>query len=212
MTDLRTTWLTKVKFRLITIISSWVTVAVVGLAGLWRYENRPGSIEAPPPEWPAASHIARNPTGNTLVMFAHPHCPCSEASVSELSRIMAAINAPIARVEFIRPMGVSNAWMDTSLRHSAAEIPGVSVIEDRDGIEAKRFKADTSGLVALYSAAGKLLFYDGVTSARAHAGDNIGETAIISLIKTGWSNTKHTPVYGCPLFDVMATTCTVCRK
>ena len=81
----------------------------------------------------------------------------------------------------------------------AAAIPGAQVLRDAGGVEAARFQAATSGQTLLYSAEGDLLFNGGITSARGHAGDNFGKSAIISLVNGGRAEHAETPVFGCTL-------------
>jgi hypothetical protein len=89
----------------------------------------------------------------------------------------------------------------TDLWDSAQNIPGVTVLADRAGVEAGRFNGVTSGIAMLYDVDGRLLFSGGITDSRGHSGDNQGREAIVSLL-TGDGNTQSvTPVFGCSLLD-----------
>ena len=174
----------------------------VGLSFLWPYENSQGAAAAPPSHWPDASRIKPAPGRATLVMLNHPQCPCSRASIEELDKLMAHCQSRVdAYVVLMRPIGFSDAWVKTDLWRNASKIPGVSVLVDQDGIEAKRFQAVTSGQVILYGADGRLLFSGGITGSRGHVGDNAGEAAIESLINTGSAEADHSSVFGCPMFN-----------
>jgi hypothetical protein len=179
----------------------WLFMISAGVGVLWGYESTPGAAAAAPDRWPDDSRIKRAHGRATLVMLAHPHCPCTRASIGELSRLMTQAQGRVtAYVLFVKPPGFSDGWEQTDLLASAAAIPGVSVVRDDEGVEASRFRAATSGQTMLYDAGGKLLFSGGITSARGHAGDNAGRTAIVSLLTTNEAGQKETPVYGCPLF------------
>jgi hypothetical protein len=78
-------------------------------------------------------------------------------------------------------------------------MPGVHVLRDIDGAEARRFQAMTSGQTLLYDAAGRLQFSGGITIAKGHSGDNQGRSSIESLLSDVGSDTRATPVYGCPI-------------
>jgi hypothetical protein len=135
-------------------------------------------------------------------MFAHPHCPCTRASIGELNRLLTLCSGPLeAQVLFIQPKGMAPDWTETSLRKSAAAIPGIKVQLDPDGEEAQRFGAESSGYLVLYSAEGKLLFSGGITAARGHAGDNAGENTVVDLLNGQSTELKHTAVYGCSLHN-----------
>ena len=180
----------------------WAVAIAAGLWILWGYENTPGVAAEPPRQWPAESGIQRASGQATLVMLAHPHCPCTRAGIGELAAIMAHSQGRLtAYVLFLKPAGFADDWERTDLWKSAASIPGVKAIVDKDGTEASRFRAVTSGQTILYDADGRLLFNGGITGSRGHAGDNPGESAIVSLVNAGVSERTETFVFGCPLFD-----------
>lgn len=179
----------------------WLFTITVGVGALWGYESTPGAAAAAPGLWPAATRIKPDAKRATLVMLAHPHCPCTRASIGELARLMTQAQGRVtAYVLFVKPHGFSDGWEQTDLWASAAAIPGVTPVRDDGGVEAGLFHAATSGQTMLYDAAGNLLFSGGVTSARGHAGDNAGRTAIVSLLTSEVAEERETPVFGCPLF------------
>jgi hypothetical protein len=116
-----------------------------------------------------------------------------------LEKIAARTHNLNCRVVFVNPASVEEGWDQTDLWKTAESIPGVQVVRDIDGIEARRFGATTSGETILYSQRGERLFSGGITSARGHAGDNAGRTAIEAYLKNGSSDFSQTPVFGCPL-------------
>jgi hypothetical protein len=190
--------------RLMLLISTvlWMLMVSTGLWVLWGYENAPGAVAKPPQRWPADSRIQLSQGRATLVMLAHPHCPCTRASIGELASLMAhAQDRVTAYVLFLKPAGVSDNWEQTDLWQSAARIPGVKPLMDDDGAEARRFRAATSGQTVLYDAEGRLLFSGGITGSRGHSGDNAGRSAIVSLVGAGVAERAETFAFGCPLFD-----------
>lgn len=192
----------KGRLILITACVAWALVTATGLGFLWRYENTSGPAAIAPTDWPSESRITRASDRATLIMLSHPHCPCTRASIEELNRLMAqAQGRVVAYVLFLKPTGTSTDWEKTDLWQSAARIPGVSVVVDDNGIEARRFNAVTSGQTALYDVDGHLLFSGGITSARGHSGDNAGRSAIVSLLNTVDAERTETAVFGCPLYS-----------
>jgi hypothetical protein len=179
----------------------WLLMIGAGIVTLWDYESTPGVAASTPELWPAASRIKPTAGRATLVMLAHPHCPCTRASIGELSRLMTEAQGRVtAYVLFVKPQGFSDEWVQSDLWASAAAIPGVTPVMDDGGAEAALFRAETSGQTVLYDSTGNLLFRGGITSARGHAGDNAGRTAIVSLLTDGDADRRDTPVFGCPLF------------
>jgi|SRR5665213_198185 len=178
----------------------WLMAVGTGFALILKYQNVGGSVGVPPEHWPVGTQITLDSQRDTLVMFAHPQCPCTRASMEELNRLLARCRGQAAaHVFFFKPEIFSNDWTRTDLWRSASSIPGVTVHEDSDGKQARLFGAETSGYVLLYDTHGQLLFKGGITGSRGHAGDNAGENAIVSLLAGEKASLKQTPVYGCSL-------------
>ena len=185
----------------------WLALLAGALAWMSYHTHRPGPTTAAPAYWPQNSKIARDRKVPTLLMFAHPRCPCTRATLGELAVFMAQAQGKVqAEVWFLKPVPAPYAWTNTDLWQTAAAIPGVSVHEDRDGREARLFGAETSGEALLYQTDGRLQFQGGITESRGHAGDNDGRAALAALVAGEPLSMVRTPVFGCPLF---ATNCRV---
>ncbi len=189
--------------RLVVILGvTWLGAILAGMFLMLAYANSPGVAAAPPVNWPSASQVPLDRSLPTLVMFVHPHCPCSRASVGELASLMAHCQGRVnARVLFLQPREMPSNWTQTDLWQEAERIPGVTVHRDEDGREARLFRVATSGDTALYDAKGVLLFHGGLTLARGHSGDNPGRDALQALLLGRSAQRTSTPVFGCSLFD-----------
>ena len=187
---------------IVTAGTVWLLLVATGMAVVLRHANTPGVSVSKPATWPADSQIALDANRLTLVMFAHPHCPCTRASLGELEQLISdRPGAMAAQVWFIKPAGTPDDWEDTDIRRRAAAIPGVSVHEDVSGVEARRFHAGTSGETLLYDKNGRLLFGGGITISRGHAGDNPGLDALEAIAWRQTPDLNETPVFGCALFE-----------
>jgi hypothetical protein len=191
-------------------MKTWLMVPLLGavwvvavLSGMWImlvYEDTPGRAAQPAVQWPKGSTIPRESNHATLIMLAHPKCPCTRASIAELSSLMAHCQGKVtAYVLFYKPEGSPADWEKTDLWRSAAAIPGVHALRDEGGLEARRFRASTSGQTMLFDNIGRLLFSGGITGGRGHSGDNAGRSAIISLLTTGTAERHKTFVFGCSI-------------
>jgi len=179
----------------------WLGVVLAGTFLMVAYANTPGEAGTPPASWPDSSQLPRNPHRATLVMFIHPHCPCSRASIGELALLMAHCQDRVeAHVFFVKPAGMTTEWTQTDTWREAAQIPGVTVHRDDEGREARRFGAETSGTTELFDAKGRLVFDGGITAARGHYGDNTGLDAVQALLFHELAAQTNTPVFGCSLF------------
>ena len=187
----------------------WLVAVGAGFGILSRYENTAGVSARPPAVWSTESLFPRDENHWSLVMLVHPHCPCSRAAISELSLIMAQSEGRLtANVLFLRGPDASKDWEKTDLWEDAASIPGVNVLVDEGGKGALLFNAATSGQTMLYDSEGRLRFSGGITISRGHSGDNVGRSAIVSMVNGGTSDQAQTLVFGCPLFDESSE----CRK
>jgi hypothetical protein len=180
----------------------WLAALVAGQHWLLGYESAAGGQVEPPTDWPADSQVPRQPGRFTLVLFAHPHCPCTRATLTELAWLTArGGDRAAAQVLFVVPPGAPADWTDSSLTQQARATPGVTVGVDQGGAESRHFGAVTSGQVLLYDPAGRLVFRGGITAGRGHGGDNPGRAAVLGWL-TGTGAARHqAPVYGCPLLE-----------
>ncbi|WP_224363433.1 RedB protein [Hyalangium versicolor] len=178
----------------------WLAAVLGGMAALARYAATPGEFHEAPARWPADSLLHPTPGRSLLVMLVHPRCPCSRASLGELATVMARAGGRVdAYVLFHRPEGESNRWVQGELWERAASIPGVTVLEDVGGAEARRLGATTSGHVLVFDGEGRLRFSGGITRSRGHAGDNAGRDTVEALLQGREEEEGRHPVYGCAL-------------
>jgi hypothetical protein len=135
-------------------------------------------------------------------MALHPRCPCSQASVAELERILAGapedLRVHVLAYQPPAPVGDED-WSDSDLLRRVKRIPGISLYPDKDAEEAERFGARTSGQVALYGPDGALLFHGGVTAARGHEGEAAAHQILGRLLRGERSQASVAPVFGCPM-------------
>jgi hypothetical protein len=189
---------------IIAAVALWIPAVAFGINVLWKYSTAPGRPGDPPLVWPASAGVERAKGEATLVMFAHPQCPCTSATMGELAIILAHAQGKLdADVFFYLPASQPASWARTDLWTTASAIPGVHVFEDREARMARAFGAFTSGQTLLYDSGGRLLFKGGITAYRGHSGDNAGRSAITALLQDGPSPRTMlpvaTPVLGCSL-------------
>lgn len=182
------------------LIAVWGIAILSGVLGVTAYSNTPGSRLKTASDWPTETAIERSVNVPTIVLFVHPKCPCSLSTLRELGRSLGDPGDSVAvRIGLYCPLDLDDSWTDTKLRTIAEQIfPGASFV-DRNGVEAKRFSAATSGHVFAFSADGECLFSGGATSSRGHEGDNLGVQAIRQIVAGKPTSCKTTPVFGCPI-------------
>lgn len=183
------------------VIGLWAVGVIAGFLVLTEYENGPGPRADAPSDWPAPAPIAPAAT-HTLVAFVHPHCPCTEATMGEMARLMRHVRGQVAvHVFFVQPRGFTDAWVRSGLWKKAEAIPGVTPHLDPEGRSARQFGAYTSGQVLLYDRDERLVFNGGITGSRGHEGNNKGRQAVTEWITTGQSDQSAAFVFGCLLMS-----------
>ena len=182
------------------LIVGWLAVLMCGFYALIDFDLRPTSHGRPDVSWPTGAPIERATQGSTLVVFLHPRCACSQATVSELARVLEHAGRKVETyVYFVRPPGTPTDWEQGALWRATAKIPGVRLLVDPDGIEAARFGAESSGAALLYDAAGHLTFAGGLTASRGHFGANPSSDQLITTINSDHRAIVTADVFGCPL-------------
>jgi len=180
----------------------WLLASGWALKKIVDYKMTAGQRAVPPIRWPSGTLIPPPTRQATLVMFVHPHCPCTRATVSELARLVEALHGKLsAYVLFIQPEPFTKEWVESDLWTEVKRIPDVRAMIDRGGKQAELFKSYTSGQVFIYAPDGRLLFNGGITPSRGHEGDNLGIRRIMSLIRTGHADQAQSAVFGCALQD-----------
>jgi hypothetical protein len=187
-----------------------ITVWAVALAaGWWSLEVYDFGTNASLPSgfvdrWPDDSALVRHDGRPTMLLFLHPKCPCSRASLGELERLFSSIaghttSAPDLIVVATVPQAAPADWYHTDTVARALRLSNARLYIDREGVEAARFGATTSGSVMLFDPAGARQYAGGVTIARGHEGGNAGRDAIAQILRGARHVATGIPAFGCRL-------------
>jgi hypothetical protein len=183
------------------LLAVWGVAVVAGILYLEAYAADPGDHGAPEIQWPPGSRIPIDHHRPTLLVFLHPHCPCSQASLGELANIKDRCRDQVSVHAIVLNTPVLDRWGGSEIESGLAGLADIHVHRDRGGAEARRFGVATSGHVLLYDPEGRLIFSGGITAARGHAGDNYGRAAVIDRILREEARRVNGPVFGCPLMS-----------
>jgi len=183
------------------LVGAWMLVLLAGMAILWRYEEAPCPRVEVPGSWPGASNLLAAADEPTLVVFTHPCCPCSRATLAELSGLLPRYEGRLRTcVSSYRPSEPPPGWDESSVRSALENMPGAELIVDRDGREAALFGVATAGHVLLYGRKGELRYSGGITAACDHMRDNIGPTELERALGAEFAGDPPSPVRGVPVF------------
>lgn len=177
-----------------------IAATLFGIRALLVFDNTAGAAGTVPTAWPRASAIDRARNHSELLVFVHPYCSCTFATIDELEQLetrKSGAAAPEVNILFYRPR--NSKWAPNALWKKAQGLRGARVGWDDDAREASRFGALTSGYTLLYSASGELLFKGGVTGTRGHTGDNFGLDRLAAALASGERSPEKSLVFGCAL-------------
>lgn len=183
--------------RLVIALGMWGVATAGGLYTIAAH----GAAAGAPPEAPSTLATSLRTAGRpTLVVAAHPACPCTRATFRELDRVLTS-NRGAADVIVLFAGDPKHDRVARDLRAQAERMKGARIIDDPKQELAKSLGAHTSGTVLFYDASGALRFAGGVTPSRGHEGDNAGAAAVRELLETSAARASSSPVYGCSLHE-----------
>jgi hypothetical protein len=91
--------------------SLWLGSVIVGLALVTNHDFAAGAAGPSLPHWPTHSHVPIIDHNYSLIMFAHPRCPCTRAGLEELARLLTRYpNMVTPWVVFFKPVGADSSW------------------------------------------------------------------------------------------------------
>lgn len=186
------------------VLVAWLISVCLGMAMLTHYSATPNQhLVERDVQWPNDTSMTPSAASPTLIMFLHPRCPCSQASVAELGRVVASHEHDSkTQIVLYCPSNQPAKWTRSRLRTLAEQVSPQGIVLDRDGMEAKRFGVRTSGHVLLFSKHGKLRFSGGITAGRGHEGENPGRKSLEqALLNTESNQCEIYPVFGCSISE-----------
>lgn len=176
-----------------------MSLAAAGMFALLLHESTPAAGGDPGASWRSDFALKRDPHLPTLILFAHPHCPCTVASLRELTKIVAESGRRATVHVLFLDSETGADWTNTRSVRMARRIPGAHVEERVSASALRNFGAETSGQAALYDRSGALRFRGGITPSRGHEGVSAGHLAVVQFLLAGRIPLRSTAVFGCSL-------------
>lgn len=185
--------------RGLALLGAWLTATLAGFGVLVAYGYGAGAAGAQPAAWPSDAGDTARAGRHTLIVFTHPRCPCTVATMRELARLSARVESEVdIRIAMFVPHGEPDAWAQGAVWRAARTVASATIEIDRGGRLARLFGASTSGHAALYDRGGRLVFSGGLTAARGHEGMSLGRSSV-ELWTLGGEGAASAPVFGCTL-------------
>ncbi|MBX9689053.1 MAG: hypothetical protein K2X27_20255 [Candidatus Obscuribacterales bacterium] len=180
------------------LVALWLSLVICGSALGLNYEKTPEQTKTAADIFPPKTCLKLNKEGFTLVFFAHPKCPCTQASLHNLAGFLSEAKHVKAYACFMAPANFQGDWLEGANFNSAQNLHGLQLLVDSEQHEIRAFGASNSGETFLFDSNGRLRFHGGITAARGHEGDNDGLEALYE-ITGGRKDKAEYAVYGCAL-------------
>lgn len=182
------------------LLGAWMLACVSLFVMLWSYANVAGTQGMLPAGWSPATQLQAPDDRAMLLVFAHPKCPCTRATMSAIERLQREVPGTFAtRVVFYEPDVADASWRETDLWARAAKLIDAKAIADPGGLMTSEAGAVVSGCVALFDRDGVLQFWGGLTPSRGHEGESVGLSALRSILRGRDPGPVRAPVYGCEI-------------
>src|SRR5690606_33073432 len=115
-----------------------------------RYSNTAGEVAPSQGAWPLETQLVRTGDRPAAILFAHPKCPCTQATIQEFQRLEARFPGAFETLAvFTLPASDAEDWKSSRLIQQARNLRSARLIFDQGGEEAARFQAHVSGQVLL---------------------------------------------------------------
>lgn len=169
----------------------WAVLAVSVIAGALEYDSRPGE---PPLRLPDAT--VAGPGLWSLILMIHPDCPCTKATMRNLSTILESTRIPIkAEIVAAMPEGYKGPRANLAIARSIVKSDLVVMSESS---ASERFGARTSGHLFVFDPDRNLVYSGGLTPARG-AEDASSSLKWFQALVTQYPVASSGPTFGCPL-------------
>lgn len=193
------------KYFLVFVVTIWTISVGIGFVWMTDYSTRPGIPAVVSAKLPPNIFSDSDSKLPKLILFIHPKCSCSRATLGELERIVAVTKDLVeVKIIFYKPDSEPSEWVETGFWQRAKTIPGVK-ISTMSEEEIEKFGVITSGQTLLYDSDGNLVFSGGITLSRALEGDNKGRQIIETYLQGGKVLDREAPIFGCSLTSAVIT-------
>ncbi|MCU0711848.1 MAG: hypothetical protein MUC43_07290 [Pirellula sp.] len=166
---------------------------------------------APINQWPSTTKVSLGDSTQHLVVFVHPFCPCTRATLRNLDEALRDSDLKVSVVQ-LRNEKLESSHAPISHIADLSRKNGWNLILDDNGVEARAFGAMTSGECMLFSSSGERLFIGGVTASRGHLGNNEGLDVLKGIVHRITTENRESAESGVQSLARSATTTTKNRE
>lgn len=183
------------------IISIWVGSIIWSTKAMLIFQFTPGKMGKVFNDFPQKSKLVLDQTLPTLILFLHPKCTCSKASVEEIKIIKSSIKKEFKLIAVVQTASLKLTDELEKLKEELSTLPHSTIVNDSYSFETNLFSVKTSGQIYIYSSFGELIYTGGSTSSRGTSSPSELRRTIASILETNKKPhqliTKS--IYGCEM-------------
>ncbi|CAD73292.1 MAG TPA: RedB [Rhodopirellula baltica] len=184
-------------------LSMLLLPGLVGMTQLVSYSSQPGDVgQSVPmllPHSLSSVQSFEDANQTTVLVFYHPHCPCTRATIRCMERMIASFTSQptIIAYAFV-PSGETDHWIESETTDKLRSFGNVSIVADHNAKACRQFDVATSGHVLVYNDS-KLSFSGGITPSRGHEGNCDSGVAFLHSVNGESEDRREWPVFGCAI-------------
>ncbi|GIX00102.1 MAG: hypothetical protein KatS3mg111_3434 [Pirellulaceae bacterium] len=190
----------KRQVRLIVLLGLYVLWGSSIVWGVSRVLNYSFSGDYPTESSPdAVGEMATSTADFHVLVFVHPKCPCSMATIDNLGRLLprCPANYAVTAIVFV-PEGKDKEWATETATFAALErLPHTRIEFDTGGTRIRQWNVRRSGHVIVKAPDGSVAFSGGITLERGHAGESLGTVSMMRVLMQQSPPARAVPVFGC---------------
>jgi hypothetical protein len=186
------------KISLMIFAAIWTVIFFVSWSLFYSFSTTAGKHTVMM-RWPASEALPLLHDKPNILIFLHPKCSCSVASIAEFRRLVDSLSGRVhVRAILMKYQQVRSKEIPEGFA-SLFEIPEIKISRDDDGIISKSLGALTSGIVYLIDEEGLVVYQGGLTASRGHGGITAGSEFIRAWVTKRDDKTFMQKVFGCHL-------------
>lgn len=184
------------------VFGVWLVLILAGTQVLTSYSNY--RVDRPQSATYDHLSLARyvKKARYSLILFLHPRCSCSRATLHELSKVLRkSTNSPRVTIVMYCPNGKPDAWIEGPNDRLARKLDPHEFVIDAGQLFQQNGIVD-SGHVLCFDRSGTIRFSGGVTGSRSHEGSNQASAALRRILNGEGESCIEFPVFGCSIQPV----------
>jgi hypothetical protein len=188
------------RISLVLLAVAWTAASVLSWSLLLSHTYQPVVATGGINEWPSSLEPTDRDGRIRVILFAHPLCPCTRATIAELDEALGSRRTNVNTTIVFVTAGLAEPDIyDSPTVAAARRLLNVTLRFEDNTAFASRIGATTSGELFVFDGAGKRVFHGGITAGRGHRGRSPGRERFEQALEGILVDHEESPLFGCRL-------------